>query len=115
LVVGAPQQPSVDGLEIGAGRHPELLAEQDPQPLVGAERLGEVAAPRQRLHQEVVPGLAEGASSVSILARSSDWAKAEADGGEALQPAQPHLLRPAAPLVDPGGFKPVRNGLVATW
>src|SRR4029453_2661474 len=52
LAAGPLEQPAVQVLEVGAGGDPELVAEQDPQPLVGAERLGEVAPP--------LPGLAGG-------------------------------------------------------
>ena len=42
-----------------AGRRPELVAQQHPQPLVGGERLGDLAARGQRRHQQPVAGLAQ--------------------------------------------------------
>ena len=57
---GGLQQSPVDALHGGAGCDPELLSEQNSQALVGAECLGDVAAPRERFHKEAVPGLAVG-------------------------------------------------------
>src|SRR4029450_4029039 len=56
LAVALEQQPSVDGLDRGAGGDPELVAEQDPEPLVGTERLGDVPPPGGRLAEEAGTG-----------------------------------------------------------
>jgi hypothetical protein len=74
------------------------------------ERFGDVAAPRERFHQEAVSGLAVGCKLgqhpgefLGLGQRRA--AEAEAGGGKALQPAQPDLVQPASPFVDPGCLK----------
>ena len=87
----------MDALHGGAGCDPELLSEQNSQALVGAECLGDVAAPRERFHEQAVPGLAVGRKlgqrpGAFLGLRQGRAAKAEAGSGKALQPAQPGLL-----------------------
>ena len=53
------EQPLVQRPRRLAGRGPELVAQQHAQGLVGGERLGDLAARRQRLHQQPVAGLAQ--------------------------------------------------------
>jgi hypothetical protein len=69
---------------------------------------------RSSLHEEAVPGLAIGRELgqhpgpfLGLAQRRA--AKAEAGGGEALQPAQPDLLEPAPPQVDPGRLQPAEE------
>ena len=55
----AGQQPLVQRPHRLAGRRAELVAQQHAQPLVGGQRLRDLAARRQRLHQQPVAGLAQ--------------------------------------------------------
>ena len=93
----------MDGLHGGAGCDPKLLSEQEPEPLVGAERLGDVASPLECLHEDAVPGLAVGRKlgqrpGPFLGLGQCRAAKAKAGGGEALQTTQSDLLQPASPL-----------------
>ena len=59
MVVVVAEQASVDALDGWAGRDPELVAEQEAQAVVDAQRLCDVPTLRECLHQDQVAGLAE--------------------------------------------------------
>src|SRR5687768_6755242 len=100
------EQAPVDGLHVRAGRDPELVAEQDAQALVDAQRLGDIAASLERLHQDPVAGLAvrsqldEPAPALFGL-RQRRPAEAEPRRGETFQPAHANVLEASPPLIEP--------------
>ncbi len=90
-----------------AGRGPELVAQQHAQGLVGGERLGDLAARRQRLHQQPVAGLAQRRRAHQLRGgalRAGGMRAAEREPGlrPQLERAQAHVLELAAALVHPG-------------
>ena len=86
----------------------ELLAEERPQRLVDAQRLGRVAACRERLHQVAVAALAKGGlpdeDSRSPL-RGVELAAADPEArlGSQLERAEIGAFEIAAVLLEPGG------------
>ena len=114
------EQASVDALYGRAGRDPELVAEQEAQAVVDAQRLCDVPALRERLHQDQVAGLAE-RGQLDQLARTIRGLRqrrsAESEPGrcEALEPAQPNVVEASPPFVQPGRSWPWSRGLLATW
>jgi hypothetical protein len=95
-----------DGHRRGAGRGPELLAQQQAQLLEGPQRLRRVARGLVDLHQQPVRGLAEGRGgdrgARGLLGRAElAPALAQAGLGERLERAQPDRLQLAALLGRP--------------
>jgi hypothetical protein len=100
------QQPLELGLDLRAGRHAELVAQQRPEPLMHAQRLDEVALRLAHAHQQQVAALAELGTLDDLLCRplgESELGAAERQPRVAAQLArlQPVLLQPAARLVEP--------------
>ena len=83
----------MDALHGRARGNAELVAQQHAQAVVGEERLGDISASLERLHQDSVPGLTV-RSKLDQLAcaifglRQRRAAKAKPRFGEALEPPQ---------------------------
>src|SRR5215207_6088199 len=100
------QQPGVQRLNLRSGRRPELLAQQHPQLVVHPQPLGDVAARRERLHQEAVTGLAIGRTRNELPARPLPDAEVgrparERSAREQLEGLQQELLQLAAADLHP--------------
>ena len=101
------EQPLVERAHRLAGRHAELVAQQHPQPLVGAQRLGELAPGGERLHEQPVARLPQRRRPHELrrgALRGVGVRTAERGAGlrQRLQRAKPHLLELPAMLLDPG-------------
>ena len=94
------EQAVVQRGDVRRGRGAELVAQQDAQAVVDAQRLGDVAARRQQLHQHRVAGLAIGLAL--------DQGARRAVGGRQLAAAQPQR-RPGERL-ERVGVQPVELG-----
>ena len=91
----AREQAPVQRHELGTGRDAELVAQQAAQLLVDAQRLGDVAGRRERLHQQPVAALA--------VRRARDQLARGGLAADALERRQPQLLDLLAPLARPRG------------
>ncbi len=101
------EQASVDALYGWAGRDPELVVEQEAQAVVDTQRLCDVPALRERLHQDHVAGLAKRGQLDQLTRtirglRQSRPAEPEPCLCEALEPAQPNVVEASPPFVQPG-------------
>ena len=99
-----------------AGRRAELVAQQDPQLLERAQRLGRVAGRLVHLHQQPVGGLAErrgGDHRAGGLLGGAELAAALAQArlAERLERAQPDALQLAPQLVQPRAVAVGEEGL----
>ena len=105
------QQPLVEGDQRRAGRAAELLAQQDAHVLVDAQRLVDVAAHAQDLHQRGARGLAVGLSrdggARGLLGfRPGGAAQSRADRRQRLERLGAQIGEPAAERVDPRRLEP---------
>ena len=94
------QQPVVQRGDVRRGRRAELVAQQHAQLVVDAQRLGDVAARRQQLHQHRVARLA--------VRLALDQAARGAVGGGQL--ARPEPQRRARQRLERVGVQPVERG-----
>ena len=94
------QQPVVQRGDVGRRGRAELVAQQHAQLVVDPQRLGEVAARRQQLHQQRVAGLA--------VRLALDQRPRRAIGGRQLAAAQPQ--RRAGQRLQRVGVQPVELG-----
>lgn len=98
--------PAVDALDRRTGLDPEFVAKQDAQAVVDEQRLRDVAAPLECLHQDPVAGLAvwsefdEPATALLGL-RERRPTELEPRHREALEPAQANVIEASPPLVKP--------------
>jgi hypothetical protein len=102
-----PQQPLVRGNRLGRRVRPELVAEQRPQPVEHAQRLGDVAARGERLHQQDVARLAVRLSFDQRPRRAFGRlelgaAHQEAGAADHLERLLAHVLELAAGSLEPG-------------
>ena len=93
---------SCSATSAGPGRRPELLAQQHADVLVDAQRLGDVAARAQHLHQRRARGLAE--------RRRLDRGARRALGLGLLRAAHRRAPRPRAPRAPPAAGRRARRG-----
>ncbi len=94
-------------LQLARRRGAELVAEQHPEVVVDAQRLGDVARARERLHQEAVAGLAERRAGDELAARALGVAalggpEAERGAGGPLERLELELLR-----LEPARLRPL--------
>ena len=100
------QQPLVQGAHGFAGCHPELVAQQHAHALVGGQRLRDLAARSERLHQQPMAGLAQRRLAHQLRRRPLGGVgvrSAEREPGlrERLERAQPQVVEVGAPLLHP--------------
>jgi hypothetical protein len=100
------EQPLVERGDLRRRGRPELVAQQPAQAVVDAQRLGDVAARRERLHQHAVGRFAVGLARDQRARRAlggRELARAEPQRGtrERLEPIRVKRLQLAAALLDP--------------
>ena len=100
------QQALVEGGDLRRGRRAELVAQQHPQLVVDAQRLGDVAARRERLHQRAVARLAVGLAHDQrarrpLGRRQLGRPEPQRRARERLERVRAQLLELGAALVDP--------------
>ena len=106
---GRIEQAAMQRLHVGARGRAQLVAQQHPQVVVGAQRLGDVAAPGERRHEQPVAALAK-RRGLDRLARGALGvgepiaAERDAGGRHRLQRAQPQLGDLAAAILRPRRF-----------
>ena len=103
---GATKDVQVHGLRLRRREGAELLRDQRPAALVGAQGLRVVACRRLCLHQQAVAALAERLQRDDLLGgsrRGSRIARGEADPRQALERPHEDRAQLAASLVDPRG------------
>ena len=105
----------MDALHGRAGCDPKLVAEQDAQTVVDEQRLGRVAVPVERLHQDPVAGLAvrrqlDQPAAALLGLRQRRAAEAEPRLREALEAAHPDVVEAPPPLVQPRAVMTLEEG-----
>ena len=100
------EQPLVQRPQVGARDRAELVAQAHAQVLVGPQRLGDVAARGQRLHQQPVAALAErrrldDRAAGALGGADARAAELERRAADPLERAQAQLLELAAAVLDP--------------